>query len=174
MTFYEKEIRDFITKYNYQVKHFNTKLMDKAYHVIKKKKTTKTIEELDIEEIMKEFDSKISAIIRNPKELYTSKKNPEKANDYNEEDLLKLAIYLTKRELPNHLRYGWFNDMKSLERAQKRDKTGVIEKNLKTVLELKKSKILYMITFVKSVYQMIPSMIREIGGDDDGKKENAS
>ena len=58
----EKEIRDFIKKYTYQMKRFNIKLVEKALRVIKKSKSEELITEIDIHSIISYLEKEITAI----------------------------------------------------------------------------------------------------------------
>ena len=156
----EKEIRDFIKKYTYQMKRFNIKLVEKALRVIKKSKSEELITEIDIHSIISYLEKEITAIESDFKSPYHSMKTPEPMKDYTKEELLDEAIRIIKHELPKNLRYSYLIGSSSVIRRMKYDKSGTIKKNYTKMVELKKAKVLYLIEFTRNVYKKIPSLIK--------------
>lgn len=154
-----KEIRDFSTKYLYQISKFNINIFKKMLKYIDANDINFVVSYIDTDYSLQILDGKISSIKIEPYNPYYKIPIHEKEKSYDIRDMVITSIIYLKRDLPRMLKYSEMVDHQ-MERLIKHDDSDVLKENYKTIIDLKESKILYMIEYCKKVYTYLPKLLK--------------
>lgn len=154
-----KEVRDFSTKHLYQISKFNTSIFKKMLSYIDDNEIEFYVSYIDIENSLNVLDMKINSIRVEPLDPYLKVPLIEKQKSYNIKEMVITAIIYLKKDLPKALKLNEMRDH-SIERLMRKNDSEVLRENYRYLINLKESKILYMIEYCMNVYKTIYNLLK--------------
>lgn len=158
------EALNYIAKLKSKVSHIKLSNFTKAFKLIRRDDNM-VDDVLDIIEVLKQIDSEISNIYKN----LTINNNISKINEsrinMKAKDVILLSIKLYKRDLMKCCKLSYFKDGKIYHRYAKKDRDGVVYRNINRLYELRERRGNYLLEFIYSIYKELPRILRYERGE---------
>lgn len=158
------EALNYIAKLKSKVSHIKLSNLTKAFKLIRRDDNM-VDGVLDIMRILNQIDSDISKIYKNLTIANNISKIDESRINMKAKDAILLSIKLYKCELIKCCKLSYFKDGKIYHRYIRKDKDGVVYRNINRLYELRERRGNYLLEFIYSVYKELPRILRYERGE---------
>lgn len=153
------EALNYIAKLKSKLSHIKLSNFVRAYKFINKEENMLN-DIFDITSMINRIDNEITFIYKNLTTNNKISKLEKTTTDMSAKDAIRLAIKLYKVDLKKACNLSYYKDGKTYLKYMKKDKDGVVYRNINRLYELRERRGTYILEYVYSIYKELPRILR--------------